>query len=109
MVLITIAAGLMSGERRRRRTTASLTAIDFVRSSFASRLARGDPMDELLVQVVEALRDAFKLDAAELWLHDAGVLQRIASNPLRPVAQLNVTPSEESIIANASVSSAAWA
>ena len=109
MVLITIAAGLISGERRRRRTTASLTAIDFVRSSFASRLARGDPMDELLVQVVEALRDAFKLDAAELWLHDAGVLKRIASNPLRPVAQLNVTPSEESIIANARVSSAAWA
>ena len=109
MVVITIAAGLISGERRRRRAAASLRAIDFVRSSFASRLARGDPMDELLVQVVEALRDVFKLDAAELWLHDAGVLKRIATNPQRAPSELKVTPAEESIIANARVSGAAWA
>ena len=109
MVVITVAAGLISGERRRRRAAASLTAIDFVRSSFASRLARGEPMDELLVQVVEALRDAFTLDSAELWLHDAGVVRRFASNPSRPVAELQVTPAEESIIANARVSGSAWA
>jgi len=109
MVVITFAAGLISGDRRRRRAAASLTAIDFVRSSFASRLARGDPMDELLVQVVEALRDVFKLDAAELWLYAAGILKRIASNPQRAAAELSVTPAEESIIANARVSGAVWA
>lgn len=109
MVVITVVAGLVSAERRRRRAAASLTAIDFVRATFASRLARGDPMDELLVQVVEALRDAFKLDAAELWRYDAGVLRRVASNPQRAAAELDIAPAEESIIANADVSGAAWA
>ncbi len=109
MVVITVAAGLISGERRRRKGAASLSAIDFVRSSFASRLARGDPMDELLVQVVEALRDTFKLDGAELWLHDAGVFTRVSSNPRRAAAELHVTPAELSIVANARVSGQAWA
>ena len=109
MVVITMVAGLISGRRRRQRAAASLTAIDFVRSSFASRLARGDPIDELLVQVVEALRDAYKLDVAELWRYDVGVLRRVASNPQRDMTELKVTPSEESIIANARVSGQAWA
>ncbi len=109
MVVITIVAGLVSGERRRRQAAASLTAIDFVRSSFASRLARGDPMDELMVQVVESLHDTFKLDGAELWLHGAGVLRIAASSPRREAAELMVTPAEASIIANARVSGAPWA
>ncbi len=109
MAVITVAMGLISGERRRRKAAASLSAIDFVRSSFASRLARGDPMDELLIGVVEALDNAFKLDAAELWLHEGGELRRTASNPRRDDAVLNVTPAEESIIANAGVSGLAWA
>jgi len=109
MVVITVVAGLVSGERRRRQAAASLTAIDFVRSSFATRLARGDPMDELMVQVVEALADAFKLDAAELWTHNDGALRRVASDPRRPEAELILTPAEEGIIANAHVSGAAWA
>jgi len=109
MVVITVVAGLISGERRRRQAAASLTAIDFVRSSFASRLARGDPMDELMVQVIEALCNAFKLDAAELWIRGNGALRRVASNPRRPEVELIVTPAEESIIANAHVSGAAWA
>src|SRR5579859_7467582 len=110
MVVITIVAGLVAGERSRRKAAASLTAIDFVRSSFASRLARGDPMDELMVQVVEALCDAFRLDAAELWINSGGgALRRVASNPRRPEVALNVTLAEESIIANAHVSGAAWA
>ena len=83
MMVITIVAGVISTGQRRRRAASNLAAIDFVRNSFASRLARGDPMDELLVQVVEALRDAFKLDAAELWLHDAGALRIAASSPPR--------------------------
>ena len=109
MVVVTVVAGLVSGERRRRKAAASLTAIDFVRSSFASRLARGDPMDELVVQVVEALCDAFKLDAAELWINSDGALRRVASNPRRREVALNVTPAEEAIIGNAHVSGAAWA
>jgi len=94
MVLITLGAGLASGRHRRQRAASNLAAIDFVRNSFASRLARGDPIDELLVQVVESLYDAFKLDSAELWLHHAGALRIAASSPPRAVAELNVTPAE---------------
>jgi len=109
MVLITLGAGLASGRRRRQRAALNLAAIDFVRNSFASRLARGDPIDELLVQVVESLCDAFKLDAAELWLDDGGVLSIASSSPAPRKAELKVTPAEESIIANAHVSGAPWA
>jgi signal transduction histidine kinase len=109
MVGITVVSGLVSTERRRRRAAASLTAIDFVRASFASRLARGDPMDELLAQIVEALRDAFKLDAAEIWLYDTAVLRRVASSPRRDPLQISLTPADASIAANAHVSGPAWA
>jgi signal transduction histidine kinase len=109
MVLITFGAGLVSSRRRRRQAASNLAAIDFVRNSFASRLARGDPIDELLAQVVESLCDTFKLDAAELWLHDAGVLTIAACSPARSKAELKVTAAEESIIANARVSGAPWA
>ena len=109
MVAITVSAGLVSGARRRRQAAASLAAIDFVRASFASRLARGEPLNELFVGVVEALRDAFKLDAAELWVHTNGALRLVASNPRRPEVELGLTPAEESIIANAQLSGAAWA
>ena len=73
ILVIAVATSAASALARRRKETASLSAIDFVRSSFASQLNRGVPMDELLLQMVEALRDGFKLDAAEVWLCDWGV------------------------------------
>jgi signal transduction histidine kinase len=107
-VAFSIAAGLLSAERGRRRQTASLNAIEFVRTSFASRLARGEPMDELFLQVVEALHDSLRLDAAEIWLHDGGMLERVARAPHDVPVQIAVTPQEEPIIANAVVSGPAW-
>ncbi len=109
MVAITVVAGLISAERRRRRAAASLRAIDFVRTSFASRLARGDPMDELLVEVVEALCDSFNLDVAEIWLYDAGPLKRTASSPRRDTVEIGLTAADASIAASAHVSGPAWA
>jgi signal transduction histidine kinase len=94
---------------RRRREAASLSAIDFVRSSFASQLSHGAPMDELQLQMVEALRDGFKLDAAELWLCEGGSLRLAASDPHAERKPIAITLAEEMIAANAPVSSAAWA
>ena len=108
IVASTVVAGVISGERRRRRAAASLDAIGFVRSSFASRLARGDSIDELLVQVVEGLRDSLSLDSAEIWLHEGGVLRLSAGSPSSGPAQIEVTPQEQSIAANATVSGPAW-
>ncbi|HEV2414801.1 MAG TPA: histidine kinase [Candidatus Dormibacteraeota bacterium] len=108
IVATTVAAAVISGERRRRRAAASLGAIGFVRSSFATRLARGDPMDELLVQIAEALRDSLGLDSAEIWLQENNVLRREAGSPQNDPAEIEVSDQEQSIAANALVSGSAW-
>ncbi len=109
ILLIALAASAASALTRRRREKKSLSAIDFVRSSFASQLARGVPMEELLLQMVEALRDGFKLDVAELWLCEAGTLRLAAAEPRTERKPIAITPAEETIAANAHVSSASWA
>jgi signal transduction histidine kinase len=109
ILVIALATSAASALTRRRRETASLSAIDFVRSSFASQLARGVPMNELLLQMVEALRDGFRLDAAELWLCEGGTLRLAAAEPREERKSIPITPAEETIAANARVSSAAWA
>ena len=108
ILLLTIATAIVSSERRRRRESASLTAIDFVRTSFASRLARGEPMEELLLQVVEALRDSFRLDTAEIWLSHGGLIRRAVSDPGLGELHVTLTPAEEGIAATARVSGRAW-
>jgi signal transduction histidine kinase len=109
ILVIALATSAASALARRRKETKSLSAIDFVRSSFASQLSRGVPMHELLLQMVEALRDGFKLDAAELWLCEGGTLRLAAAEPRAERTPIPITPAEETIAANARVSSAAWA
>lgn len=46
-------------------------------------MSRDVPMDELLVQLVEMLRSALRLTAAEVWSGTAGVLDRVAIAPHR--------------------------
>ena len=109
ILVFALATSAATALSRRRRETKSLSAIDFVRSSFASQLVRGVPLDELLLQMVEALRDGFKLDAAELWLLEAGTLRLGAAEPRTQRNPIAITPAEEAIVANAHVSSASWA
>ncbi|HEV2029855.1 MAG TPA: histidine kinase [Candidatus Dormibacteraeota bacterium] len=100
---------LITSRTRRRKEGGSLSAIDFARGSFATQLSHGVPMADLLLQMTEAMRDTFKLDAAELWLDEGGVLKLTASEPKRDRAPIPITPAEESIVVNARVSGAAWA
>jgi signal transduction histidine kinase len=109
ILVVALATAAFTTMARRRRETASLSAIDFVRSSFASQISRGVPMGELLLQMVEALRDGFKLDVAELWLCEGGSLRLAASEPRAQMKAIPITPAEETIAANAHVSSASWA
>jgi hypothetical protein len=109
ILLVALATAAATAMTRRRHDAASLSAIDFVRSSFASQLVRGVPLDELLLQMVDALRDGFKLDAAELWLCEGGSLRLAAAEPPGQKKPIAITPAEEMIAANAHVSSAAWA
>jgi signal transduction histidine kinase len=106
---ITVGATLIGSVRQRRREAASLTAIDFVRASFVNRLARGEPIAELLPLVVETLRDSLKLGAAEIWLSEAGELRLTVSDPKREASGVPLPPGLDSIVANARVSGRPWA
>jgi signal transduction histidine kinase len=109
ILLAGVAYSAIASGARRRRAGASLSAIDFARGSFASQLSHGVPMADLLVQLVEALRKTFQLDAAELWLLEDGRLALVASEPNEERPSIVVTAAEQSIAANARVSSVAWA
>lgn len=101
--------GVVNTIRRQRRDTASLNAIGFVRSSFASRIDRTIPLDEVLRDMAESLRRNLSLDAAEVWTMEEGALQRSVADPERSPAKLELSRSEESIVAHAPVSGVAWA
>ena len=109
ILVVAVATSAASALSRRHRETKTLSAIGFVRSSFAGQLARGVPIEELLLQMVEALRDGFKLDSAELWLCEGGRFRLAAAEPRAQKKPVAITPAEETIAANAHVSSAAWA
>jgi signal transduction histidine kinase len=76
--------------------------------SFAANLSRAVPLDELLQQVVESMRSALALEAAEIWAGAGGLLDCVASDPERDPGWLRLAASEESIVANAGVSGPAW-
>src|ERR1700682_2932048 len=108
MLALGVVYGLVALDNCRRKEGGSLSSIDFARGSFATQLSHGVPMPDLFLQIVEAMRDSFKLDGAELWLNDGGLLRLTASEPKRDRAPIKITPAEESIAVNARVSGAAW-
>jgi signal transduction histidine kinase len=109
IVIVTGAMTLLTSAGQRRRQAASLNAIDFVRTSFASRLAHGEPLDELLPQVTQSLRTSFELDCAQIWLSEGGELNLAASDPNRDPRRISLPPNVDSIAANARVSGRPWA
>lgn len=109
MALATLAYVAITAIRGQRRDAARLGAIGFVRSSFASRLDRTVPLNEVLRDMTESLRRNLGLDAAEVWTASGGALERTVSDPERGPARFPLTGSEESIVAHAPVSGIAWA
>src|SRR5437870_2402444 len=95
--------------RSRRRAQHSLSAIDFVRGTFAAHLRKREPLDELLLQMVEALCDTFRLDSAAVWMANGGTLRRAVCEPAREPESVAITPAEEAVFSNARVSGNAWA
>lgn len=109
MVAITVVTTVVATERQRRRQSASIHAIEFVRASFTSRMVRGDPIDVLLREVLEALRSFLKLDRAEFWLLDSETLRLEIADPQGEAHALPVTTTIRPVLVNAPVSGAAWA
>jgi signal transduction histidine kinase len=75
--------------------------------TFAARLSRAVPLEDLLLHLAELLRSRLALDAAEIWTCSAGVLERVVSEPDRDRATLRLTGSEESVLVRSSVSGSA--
>ena len=107
--LLAALAGLFAARRPRRRAAKSLSAIDFVRNTLFDRLRRREPLDDLLTQMVEALRDSFRLDRAEVWMARDGALRLILADPLREAAPIPLSAAEQSVVANAKIVGSAWA
>ena len=58
-------------------------APDTVLRTFATRLTRAMPLEELLLQVVESLRKTLALSSAEIWTGSGGVLDTRCRYPMR--------------------------
>jgi signal transduction histidine kinase len=77
--------------------------------TFAGRMSRAVPLDELLLQLAESLHKTLRLSAAEIWTGTDGVLDRVASVPSLPPARIRLNEDELTVVARAHVSGNAWA
>jgi signal transduction histidine kinase len=92
-----------------RRVYGERHAPDEALRTFGSRLTRALPLDELLMQLAESLKKTMMLSVAEVWTRGAGGLERAVSVPERGAARITVGAEEETVVARAGVSGAAWA
>ncbi len=76
--------------------------------TFATRMSRAVPMDELLLQLTEILRKTMALSAAEVWTGSDGTYELAVSVPDRTAPRLVLGSDERSVAARAHVSGNAW-
>jgi len=107
-VLAALAARPRVREFSNQRVYGASTAPDTALKTFASRMSRTVPMDELLLQLAESLHRSLKLAAAEVWTGTEGVLDRVASIPHRGGARLSVQGEELVLMSRTSVAGNAW-
>ena len=76
---------------------------DAVVRSFGARLSRAVPLEELLLQLVELLRQKLGFEAAEIWTLKDGALERVASDPDRGPSSFRAGESELSALARSRI------
>jgi signal transduction histidine kinase len=114
MVAAALAAVLAFPARRRleevanQRIYGERTAPDEALKTFAGRMSRAVPMDELLLQLVETLRKTMHLSSASIWTGTGGVLERAVSVPDQPATRVTLSAEELSVVARAKVQGNAW-
>ena len=84
-----------------RRSTAAL-------ETFGTRMTRSVPMDELLLQLAEALHESMATAGAELWVGESGILDRTISIPDRGKATTHLSGPALGAVTVARVSGATW-
>jgi hypothetical protein len=70
--------------------------------TFANRMSRAVPMDELLLQLAETLRKTMALKSAEVWTGTEGAYELAVSVPDRAAPRLSLGPDERSVAARGS-------
>jgi signal transduction histidine kinase len=76
---------------------------------FPSRMTRAVPLEELLLQLAELLRSAWRLTAAEVWTGSDGRLELAAADPPLPSRAVSLSREEVAVVARAGVSGGSWA
>jgi len=106
---------LLAGPLRRRITVATETWTEgSPRSStaaletFGTRMTRSVPMDELLLQLAEALHESMAPAGAELWVGESGVLDRTVSVPDRGKGSTHLTGAALGAVTVGRVSGTTW-
>lgn len=78
-------------------------------AEFPSRMTRAVPLEELLLQLAELLRSAWRLTSAEVWIGSGDPLELAAADPPRPSRAVSVSNAEVAVVARAGVSGGSWA
>ncbi len=91
-----------------RRVYADDERSDGALETFASRMSRAIPMDELLLQLAESLKRSLKLTRAEVWTGHEGRFERSVSVPDGGPAHLGLGSEAQLVAARAHVQGNAW-
>jgi signal transduction histidine kinase len=76
--------------------------------TWGSRLTRSIPLDELLLQLAEALRKSMQLSRAQIWVGADGHYEVAAMVPHRPTAPYTLGDKELAIVRRSGVSGGTW-
>ena len=79
-----------------------------VLAGFGDRVSQGVPIDDLLVELAEALRRGFTARRAEVWRLEAGAFQRAVSVPDAPPLVVDLPPQELAALARVGTAGEAW-
>ena len=77
-------------------------------SGFGARMTRSVPMDELMLQLVESLRDTIAPGGAEIWTGTEGQLTLAVSMPGRSAQRMSLGERERVVVGRARIGGPAW-
>jgi signal transduction histidine kinase len=104
-----LSAALVGPVRRSLRTRRTSTrSPEEVLAAFGDRASRGVPMDDLLLQLADALRSSLGLRRAEVWVADGLLLQRRVSVPDAEPVNVLLAEQEAVALTRAGTAGEAW-
>jgi signal transduction histidine kinase len=106
--LLYIPARTWLTERANRLVYGARVAPDETLRTFAQRLTRSIPLDELMLQLAENLRASMVLASAEVWTGQDGHYELLAGVPHRSPAPVTIGEKELPVVARAGVSGGTW-